>query len=317
MPTHRQQTVTNWGGLLRYLATRRAPDRLRRRERVEPLMAEPASPCCWQPESTAVERELARRLRAIDSAAAWTPASIAERPRRRVHPLAVAAMAASLVLAASVGLYFATDKGRTREVAVNQQTKTDGRMLLRADGEILDLHTRKRKTIDLGATVHEAGREWAPGINEIGFSPDGKQVVGGDPTRHILRRDASWAKSAKTGNSTGRPTARRSLSAPASVEDAHWGKPVKGGQVPLRVDKTKWPMGELPELKVDLRFRTRCSAAQLGLKCRVTEQRATRHGNVLHYVLSKKLGVHDESLPTCFSSVNCCPGQRRRHQSRR
>jgi WD40 repeat protein len=121
----------------------------------------------------------------------------------------------------------------------------DGRLLLRADGEILDLHTRKRQTIDLGATVHEPGGEGRPGINEIGFSPDGvrvavlvgsqagsrpddgtlrgtiqivdfpsgkvlcrfragepykarigfsadgKQVVGGDPTRHILRRDAT------------------------------------------------------------------------------------------------------------------------------
>jgi len=39
----------------------------------------------------------------------------------------------------------------------------------------------------------------------------------------------------------------------ASVEDASWGKAVSGIQMRLRVDRTKWPMGELPKLKVDLR----------------------------------------------------------------
>jgi len=65
---HGRQPVANWGGLLRHLATRRAIDRLRKRHTVDPLPPEPrtferASPEHQQPESLAVQRELASRLR--------------------------------------------------------------------------------------------------------------------------------------------------------------------------------------------------------------------------------------------------------------
>jgi len=74
---HGRQPVGNWGALLRHLATRRAIDRLRKRRTVdrlppEPLIFEPASPASEQPESVAVERELADRLR-------W---AVAELPNR-------------------------------------------------------------------------------------------------------------------------------------------------------------------------------------------------------------------------------------------
>jgi cytochrome c-type biogenesis protein CcmH/NrfG len=81
-------------------------------EAVDAILAEPSP------------QDVRRRL--IDAAASWTPASVAGRPRRRVHALVVVTVAASLLLAASVGLYFATGMGRTREVAVNQEPKTDG-----------------------------------------------------------------------------------------------------------------------------------------------------------------------------------------------
>lgn len=61
---HQHRTVTNWGGLVRHLATRRALDRLRKRKRVVPLTAEPTSSPGTQPEEMALERELAERLRA-------------------------------------------------------------------------------------------------------------------------------------------------------------------------------------------------------------------------------------------------------------
>jgi RNA polymerase sigma-70 factor, ECF subfamily len=65
---HGRQQVRNWGGLLRQLATRRAIDRLRQRCAVltlplGALAVDPASPESEQPESVAVERELAERLR--------------------------------------------------------------------------------------------------------------------------------------------------------------------------------------------------------------------------------------------------------------
>jgi RNA polymerase sigma-70 factor (ECF subfamily) len=65
---HGRQPVSNWGGLLRHLATRRAIDRLRKQRRavplaLKPLIVEPASPESEQPESAAIERELAERLR--------------------------------------------------------------------------------------------------------------------------------------------------------------------------------------------------------------------------------------------------------------
>jgi WD40 repeat protein len=115
-----------------------------------------------------------------------------------------------------------------------------GRWLLKASGDIFDLNTGQRKTIDLGAAVR-VGDRWDEGLNDIrfspdggrlavligsrtdegalrgelrivefptgkrlcqfpagepyklriGFSPDGKQVVTGNPARQILRRDAT------------------------------------------------------------------------------------------------------------------------------
>jgi RNA polymerase sigma-70 factor, ECF subfamily len=74
---HGRQPVVNWGGLLRHLATRRAIDRLRKRDTVDPLPPElptfeRASPKSQQPESVAVERELANRLR-------WAVAELPDR----------------------------------------------------------------------------------------------------------------------------------------------------------------------------------------------------------------------------------------------
>ena len=65
---HGREPVGNWGALLRHLATRRAIDRLRKRRLTAPLPPkppsfEPAAPKSQQPESAAVERELADRLR--------------------------------------------------------------------------------------------------------------------------------------------------------------------------------------------------------------------------------------------------------------
>jgi RNA polymerase sigma-70 factor (ECF subfamily) len=60
---YRRDTVRNWGGLLRQLATRRALDRLRRRRPELPVESEPASPVSGQPEQLAAARELAVELR--------------------------------------------------------------------------------------------------------------------------------------------------------------------------------------------------------------------------------------------------------------
>ncbi len=63
---HARQPVENWGALVRHLATRRAIDRLwkRRAAALVPLgKLEVAAPESEQPESAAVERELADRLR--------------------------------------------------------------------------------------------------------------------------------------------------------------------------------------------------------------------------------------------------------------
>ncbi len=72
-----RQPVGNWGALLRHLATRRAIDRLRKRRTDDPLPLdppafEPASPESQQPDSVAVERELANRLR-------WAVAELPDR----------------------------------------------------------------------------------------------------------------------------------------------------------------------------------------------------------------------------------------------
>ncbi len=69
------QSVCNWGGLLRRLATNRALDRLRSRRQAEPWQREPDAPKREHPESVAIERELAKRLRA---AVARLPAREAE-----------------------------------------------------------------------------------------------------------------------------------------------------------------------------------------------------------------------------------------------
>jgi RNA polymerase sigma-70 factor (ECF subfamily) len=60
---HAREDIDNWGGLLRRLATRRAIDRLRRRRKSEVAPHEPLAGVSDQPESAAIERELADRLR--------------------------------------------------------------------------------------------------------------------------------------------------------------------------------------------------------------------------------------------------------------
>jgi RNA polymerase sigma-70 factor (ECF subfamily) len=65
---YERQPVRNWGGLLRQLAARRAIDRLRKQRSglplpLEALSCDPVSPASDQPESSAIERELADRLR--------------------------------------------------------------------------------------------------------------------------------------------------------------------------------------------------------------------------------------------------------------
>lgn len=72
---HHQQAVTNWGGLLRHLSTRRALDRLRKRKLIVPLTDESLSSCGLQPEHAAAVRELAGRLRA----------ALAKLPRREAN----------------------------------------------------------------------------------------------------------------------------------------------------------------------------------------------------------------------------------------
>jgi len=61
---HSRASITNWGGFLRRLATRRAIDQLRKRRRTEALEREPTARQSDQPDSVAIARELARRLRA-------------------------------------------------------------------------------------------------------------------------------------------------------------------------------------------------------------------------------------------------------------
>jgi RNA polymerase sigma-70 factor (ECF subfamily) len=61
---HQDQAITNWGGLLRHLASRRALDRLRKRKRMKPLTEDPPSSCDVQPANAAIEHELAEQLRA-------------------------------------------------------------------------------------------------------------------------------------------------------------------------------------------------------------------------------------------------------------
>jgi RNA polymerase sigma-70 factor, ECF subfamily len=58
-----EQPIQNWGGLLRRLATQRALDRLRSRRLSATWHSEPVAPESEQPESVAIERELAQRLR--------------------------------------------------------------------------------------------------------------------------------------------------------------------------------------------------------------------------------------------------------------
>jgi len=60
---HGREPVTNWGGLLRHMVTRRAIDRLRRRRPSESISYEPAAPPADQPDAIAIESELAERLR--------------------------------------------------------------------------------------------------------------------------------------------------------------------------------------------------------------------------------------------------------------
>jgi len=58
------QGVGNWGGLLRRIVARRALDRLRTRRPAAPLVGEEQAPAAEQPDRLAMDRELARQLRA-------------------------------------------------------------------------------------------------------------------------------------------------------------------------------------------------------------------------------------------------------------
>ncbi len=58
----REQTIGNWGGMLRHLAACRALDLLRKR-RPRNLDVEPQAPLVSQPEAVAVRNELAEQLR--------------------------------------------------------------------------------------------------------------------------------------------------------------------------------------------------------------------------------------------------------------
>jgi RNA polymerase sigma-70 factor, ECF subfamily len=72
---HGRQSIHNWGGLLRHLATRRAIDRLRRRflaSSLDAVASQLVSPSSDQPDLIAVERELAERLR-------WAIAKLSDR----------------------------------------------------------------------------------------------------------------------------------------------------------------------------------------------------------------------------------------------
>ena len=75
---------------------------------------------CSEPSPTDARRRL------LDAAGSWTPASFEERPRRSRFSLVAAAVAASVLLAVSVGLYFVIVAGRTPEAVVNDGLKTDG-----------------------------------------------------------------------------------------------------------------------------------------------------------------------------------------------
>lgn len=68
LEVYRRQAINNWGGLLRHLAIRRAIDRVRKRRGSAPLPPKSpafdvALPESQGPESEAVARELAERLR--------------------------------------------------------------------------------------------------------------------------------------------------------------------------------------------------------------------------------------------------------------
>jgi RNA polymerase sigma-70 factor, ECF subfamily len=60
---HRQETVDNWGALLRHLASCRALDLLRKRGKVVPLATEPLAPRSSQPDAVAIASEGAALLR--------------------------------------------------------------------------------------------------------------------------------------------------------------------------------------------------------------------------------------------------------------
>jgi RNA polymerase sigma-70 factor (ECF subfamily) len=64
---HSQQSIVNWGGLLRQLAARRAIDRLRTRPGVQLFLEEPVAADSDGPEAAAREVELAERLRSAIS----------------------------------------------------------------------------------------------------------------------------------------------------------------------------------------------------------------------------------------------------------
>ena len=75
---------------------------------------------CSEPSPTDARRRL------LDAAGSWTSASIEERPRRSRFSLVAAAVAASVLLAVSVGLYLVIVAGHTPEAGLDNGLKTDG-----------------------------------------------------------------------------------------------------------------------------------------------------------------------------------------------
>ncbi|MHC4402066.1 MAG: WD40 repeat domain-containing protein [Planctomycetota bacterium] len=68
-----------------------------------------------------------------------------------------------------------------------------GKWLLKTNGDLFDLETGERRTIDLGAGVRIGGR-WGEGVNDVQFSPDDGRlaVLIGSRTDEGARRGEVW-----------------------------------------------------------------------------------------------------------------------------
>lgn len=118
---HAQRTITNWGGLLRHLAVRRAIDRLRTRTPLQPFACEPLAAESDQPEAVAIERELAERLR-------WAITRLPDREAgvfslRYLGEMTNAEIARTLgITAGAVGVALHKARARLRELLTAEAT---------------------------------------------------------------------------------------------------------------------------------------------------------------------------------------------------